>query len=310
MILTVTPNPAVDKTYVVDQFGLQGIRTPRVTLTTPGGKGVNVARVCAVLGCPVVATGFVGGHNGNYLVEQLEQGGILSDFTRVAGETRVCVEIVDPEHAVQTKINEAGPRLTAADAANLETKVTGWLGRAQLVVLSGGGPPGTPPDLYARLIQRAREAGVRVILDASGDLLREGVAAAPFLVKPNAEEMSQLTGTPVRTPEEAATAARVLLQSGVMVVAISLGALGAVVAQGTQLLHVQPPPVEVVSAVGSGDAMAAGFATALLKGAPLHALARWGVAAGTANASVLGPGLCTRAEIENLVPQVKITPLA
>ncbi|MBI3945883.1 MAG: 1-phosphofructokinase [Armatimonadetes bacterium] len=310
MILTVTPNPAIDKTYVVDGFSLRGIRTPRVTMTTPGGKGVNVARVCAILGCPVVATGFVGGHNGRFLTQELERTGVLPDFVPVGGETRVCVEIVDPDRGVQTKINEPGPHIGSGDVAHLEAKVTGWLGRAQFAVLSGGGPPGTPPDLYSRLVHRARQAGVRVMLDAAGALLREGVAAAPFMVKPNAEELASLAGVPVCTPEDAASAARALLQSGIAIAAVSLGADGVVVAQGTSLLYAQPPPVEVVSTVGSGDCMAAGFALALTRGLPLHAVARWGVAAGAANASALGPGLCTRAEIEDLLPQVKVTRLA
>ncbi|MDH7570870.1 MAG: hexose kinase, partial [Armatimonadota bacterium] len=230
MILTVTPNPAVDKTYVVEGFDPRGIHTPRVALTTPGGKGVNVARVCSVLGYPAVATGFLGGHNGSFILEQLEQCGVIPDFVRVRGETRVCVEIVDSERGVHAKVNERGPHISRTDVAHLEAKFHGWLSRARIAVLAGGGPPGTPPDLYARLVHRARESGVRVLLDASGELLRAGVAAAPFMVKPNAEELSFLTGTPIRGPEDAAAAARALLQSGVMVVAVSLGEQGAVIA--------------------------------------------------------------------------------
>lgn len=310
MILTVTLNTAVDKTYVVDDFNPQGIHRPCVTLTTAGGKGVNVARVCSILGCEVVATGFIAGHNGDYISSELERSGVLTDFVRVEGESRVCVEVVDIDQGVHAKFNEPGPHVTATDAARLESKVSGWLGRARLVVLSGGGPPGTLPDLYARLVCRVRAAGVLVMLDSSGELLRHGVAAAPYLVKPNAEELADLMGAPVRCPADAATGARALLQSGVAIAAVSLGAEGAVIAQGTELLRAEPPPVEVVSTVGSGDCMAAGFATALAREMDLEAMLRWGVAAGTANAAVLGPGLCTRAEVEHLVPKVKVTSLA
>lgn len=309
MVLTVTPNTAVDKTYVIEGFRLQGIHKPCVTLTTAGGKGVNVARVCAILGCEVVATGFVGGHTGEFVVGELEQSGVVPDFVRVSGETRTCVEILDAEHGVRAKVNEPGPHVTAADAAHLESRISAWLGRARVVVLSGGGPPGTPPDLYARLVSRVRAAGVRVILDASGPLLRQGVAASPFLVKPNAEELAELMGTPVTSVADAAAGARALLQSGVATVVVSLGAAGAVAAHGTELLHAEPPPVEVVSTVGSGDCLVAGLTLAMVRGMPLEAMLRWGVAAGTANAAVLGPGLCTRGEIEALVPKVKITAL-
>lgn len=309
MILTVTPNPAVDKTYVVENYDPRGIHKPCVTLTTAGGKGVNVARVCTILGCPAIASGFAGGHAGDLIIEELERCGVLPDFVRVSGESRTNVEILDQDKDVHAKVNEPGPHVTAADAVHLEAKISGWLGRAQLVVLAGGGPPGTPSDLYARLVRRSREAGVRVMLDASGELLRRGVAATPFMVKPNAEELGEMIGTRIRSVADAAAGARMLLQTGIAIVAVSLGEDGAVIAQGTKLLHAQPPPVEVVSTVGSGDCLAAGFALALLRGVSLDAMARWGVAAGTANAAVLGPGLCTRAEIEALVPRVKVTAL-
>ncbi|NLC56052.1 MAG: 1-phosphofructokinase [Armatimonadetes bacterium] len=309
MIVTVTPNTAVDKTYVVEGFHPQAIHKPCVTLTTAGGKGVNVARVCAILGCEVIATGFVGGHTGDFIVGELQRAGVLPDFVRVAGETRTCVEIVDPEQGVHAKVNEPGPHITAAEAAHLERKVSGWLGRAQVVVLAGGGPPGTPTDLYARLIARVRAAGVRVILDASGELLRHGVAAGPFLVKPNREELAELMGTEVDSIDDAATGARALLQSGVATVVVSLGAEGAVLAHGTELLYAEPPPIELVSTVGSGDCLVSGLALGMVRGLPPEMLLRWGVAAGTANAAVLGPGLCTRAEIEALVAKVKVSSL-
>ncbi|HOM82414.1 MAG TPA: 1-phosphofructokinase [Armatimonadota bacterium] len=310
MILTVTLNTAVDKTYVVEGFDPRGIHRPCVTLTTAGGKGVNVARVCAILGCEVVATGFAGGHTGDFILSELERSGVLPDFVRVEGESRVCVEVVDPDQGVHAKFNEPGPHVTAMDAVRLESKISGWLERARLVVLSGGGPPGTPSDFYARLICRIRAAGVRVLLDTSGELLRRGVAAAPYLVKPNAEELADLMGTPVTSPEEAARGARALLQSGVAVAAVSLGEQGAVLAHGTDLLYAEPPSTDVVSTVGSGDCMVAGFAAALVRGMETEAMLRLGVAAGTANAAVLGPGLCTRAEIERLAPQVKIASLS
>ena len=310
MILTVTPNPAIDKTYVVDRFDARGLNKSRLTLTTAGGKGVNVARVCAILGCQAVATGFLGGHNGDFITTELERCGILPDFVRVVDETRTCVEILDPSQGVQAKVNEAGPPVTASDAAHLEAKIGGWLGRADLVVLSGSGSPGTPANLYARIIKRSRESGVRVLLDSSGEMLRQGIAASPFLVKPNAEELSEIAGVPIRTPEEAGTAARVLLQSGIAMVAVSLGAQGVVIAHGTALLHAEPPPVELLSSVGSGDCMVAGIAGPLRRGGPRPGRARGAGAAGTANAAVLGVGLCTRGEVENLMPLVKVTTLA
>lgn len=310
MIVTVTPNPALDKTYLVDDFELQGIFKPRTAVTTAGGKGVNVARVGATLGCPVVATGFAGGYNGQFLVQELERRGVVPDFVTVEGETRICVEITDPEHGTESKINESGPYVTGTDIANLEKKVAGWLQRAEILVLAGSGAPGTPTDLYASLTRRAHEAGVRVILDSSGEWLRQGVDAIPHLIKPNAQELSTLLDRPVRSPQEAADAAKVMLQRGVEIVAVSLGAQGAVFASEREILYAQPPFVETLDTAGSGDAMTAGLALALLRDMPMHALARWGVAAGTANAAVLGACLCTRAEIEALLPRVSLTSLA
>ena len=302
MILTVTPNATVDKTYRVDDFQLNQVHRPQQTLTVAGGKGINVARVYRTLGGDALATGFLGGEQGRIVARELAREDIAGDFVGVAGETRVCIAIVDPTNGTQTEVNERGPNVTLNEVNALRDKFSRLLSQQpfDFVVLSGSLPPDAPDTLYAELIAIARTANVPAVLDASGDALRQGIAARPWLVKPNQFELQALLNRPIVSEAEILGAARELHQSGIAHVIASRGAQGAVYVGDSGRWQAVPPQIEFASAVASGDSFVAAFLWAWQFGEkpqdPETAL-RLATGAGAANAMVIGAGFCSRESI-------------
>ncbi|MCS7309254.1 MAG: 1-phosphofructokinase [Armatimonadetes bacterium] len=305
-VLTVTLNAAVDKTYRVEGFCLDRVFRVEAGRVVAGGKGINVARVLHTLGVPVVATGFLGGHNGAFILDSLQQEGIPGDFVWTRGESRVCLAVIDPIAGTQTELNEIGPEIHPDEVSALEQKLEQILPRFAYVTLSGSAPPGVPADFYACAIRLGQRAGVRVVLDSSGDLLKHGVDAVPWMVKPNRAELAALFGGEPADVREAIEMARQLRARGIEVVVVTLGRQGAVWVSAEGEWFAQPPEVEFVSAVGSGDSMLAAMLYATILGMLPPEVLRWGVAAGAANAAVFGAGFCTRQQIEALLPRVVV----
>jgi 1-phosphofructokinase family hexose kinase len=177
------------------------------------------------------------------------------------------------------------------------------------VTLSGSLPPGVPAGFYAELIAICRNAGVPVLLDASKDALKLGLAAKPTLIKPNKTEFATLIGQELHDTDAVVKAARTLAQEHGTLILVSLGADGAVIVSETEAWQAQPPDVPIRSAVGSGDSLVAGVAAAFCRGYPLETAIRYGVAAGTANALEIGAGVFNRDDFERILPQVTVTPL-
>lgn len=304
MVLTITLNAAVDKTYTVPGFALDRVHRPTETLVTAGGKGVNVARVYQTLGGAATATGFLGGRNGEYIAGSLASEGIPAAFVSVRGESRLCIAVIDPQAGTQTELNENGPFIHASDCAALLSRLRELLPGCQFVIISGSLPPGTPLTFYHEVISLAQdEFGVRTVLDASGGPLMQAVTACPFLVKPNQHELTSLTvegdgwGESVRTLRE---------KYRLPLALVTGGARGAVAADDEGIWEAIPPSISVQSAVGSGDALAAAFLWVLEDGGKLPDALRLGVAAGAANAMTLGAGFCTRASIFELAARTRL----
>ncbi len=308
-VLTVTLNAAVDKTYRVEGFCLDRVFRVEAGRIVAGGKGINVARVLHTLVVPVTATGFLGGHNGAFILDSLQEEGIPGDFVWTQGESRVCLAVIDPVGGTQTELNEIGPEIQPGEVEALEHKLSEVIPEHHFVTLSGSAPPGVPADFYARIIHLAHAQDRRVVLDSSGDLLREGVQAVPWMVKPNRVELSHIFGVEPATAREAAELAWRLLEMGIAVVVVTLGKQGALWVDAGGAWYARPPEVEFVSAVGSGDSMLAAMLYAVIHEMPAPEVLRWGVAAGAANAAVFGAGFCTREQIETLVPKVEVNAL-
>lgn len=305
-VLTVTLNAAVDKTYRVEGFCLDRVFRVEAGRVVAGGKGINVARVLHTLGVPVVATGFLGGHNGAFILDSLKQEGIPGDFVWTQGESRVCLAVIDPIAGTQTELNEIGPEIHPEEVSALEQKLAQLLPQFAYVTLCGSAPPGVPTDFHARVIRLGHKAGVRVVLDSSGELLRHGLEAGPWMVKPNRAELSAIFGREPTDVDEATQMAHQLLAKGIEIAVVTLGKQGAIWVSAEGEWFAQPPEVEFVSAVGSGDSMLAAMLYAFIQGMSPPDVLRWGVAAGAANAAVFGAGFCTREQIEALVPRVVV----
>ncbi|GAA1646052.1 1-phosphofructokinase family hexose kinase [Catellatospora bangladeshensis] len=266
MILTVTPNAALDVTYQVDSLTPYATHRVSAVAERAGGKGVNVARVLHSLGEPVLATGLAGGPTGVRLRELLAADTVAEAFLPVAGDARRTVVVADRADA--TGFWEPGPIVTAAEWSAFTAHFASLLQGVRVVVLSGSLPPGVPATAYAELLALAHAAGAATILDADGDPLRQGLRVQPALVKPNAAELHALTGVRVDGPDAARRAVETLRELGAGDVVASLGGGGlvAVCADGVWRARL-PEPLDG-NPTGAGDACVAALARGLLAGQP------------------------------------------
>ncbi|MET7756951.1 1-phosphofructokinase family hexose kinase [Streptomyces sp. NPDC005389] len=302
MILTVTLNTAMDLTYRVPALTPHASHRVTQVIERPGGKGLNVARVLAALGHETVATGFAGGATGAVLREQLAATPVRDELVETAGPTRRTVAIVDTASGDTTQLNEPGPTVTAAEWTVFRTRFTALLDGATAVALCGSLPPGIHVGAYAELVRLARTAGVPVLLDTSGEPLRRGIAARPDLVKPNADELAQLTGT--RDPLRATREAR---GRGARTVVSSLGPDGLLAATPGGLWRAAPPAAVKGNPTGAGDSAVAGLLSGLADDAPWPD--RLSRAVALSAATVLSPvaGEFDPTAYEELLPRVKVT---
>lgn len=306
MILTVTMNAAIDKRYVVPGFGVSEVNRVRECTYTAGGKGLNVARNIMLYGEPVLATGFVGGHAGAYITESLTAQGIDNDFLSVPGESRSCINIYDENGHTQTEFLEPGITVRPADAARFLEKYETLVQKAEVVTISGSVPAGMETDYYKKLIAIAADKGKQALLDTSGALLMEGVKARPAMIKPNIDEIRQLTGSEITDELSLARVAVLVHRQGVGLVVISLGGDGSLVACEEGVLRVRVPKLEAVNTVGCGDSMTAGFAIGLAKGLSVRETVRLASAISAANALRQETGYFLREDMERLLPQIGI----
>ncbi|MGI9860625.1 1-phosphofructokinase [Moorella naiadis] len=306
-VVTVTLNPALDKTTIIENFEPAKTNRSRRVSYEAGGKGINVAKFLHELNYPVIATGFIAGQNGYLIKKALQQKGVPQDFVEITGETRVNLKVIDPVSQTETEINEPGFIVRPEDLQDLVNKLDALLGNCRLLVLSGSLPGGLAADVYAGFIKRARNRGIATVLDAEGEALKQGLRAVPLLVKPNKFEAETLLGEKLITPADAARAGAKIRRLGAEIAVISLGPLGAVGVDSQGALWAQPPRLNVGSTVGAGDAMVAVLARALCEGIDLREDLPRAVAAGT----WLAASRAGRRELtlENLACQVRVVVL-
>ncbi|MCB8969122.1 MAG: 1-phosphofructokinase [Chloroflexota bacterium] len=307
MIYTVTLNPAVDRELTVPTIEFDSVLRASAWRVDYGGKGFNVSRMLRALGSDSVALGFAGGRSGELLRDGLESLGIGTDFVWVAGETRTNVSIVTEAHDHYVKANEPGPTISPAEEIALVRKVRQLAKAGDWWVLAGSLPPGVPASIYMQLIGDIQAAGAWVILDSSGDALRDGCAARPFLAKPNDVEIHKLTGLPVGNMAEIAAAAQAMQRSGVDNVIVSLGKKGALLADAESVWLAASPQIEEKNPIGAGDSMVGGLVWGLSQGLPLPQALRWGIACGAATASMSGTAVGDRELVESLAAQVNVS---
>lgn len=305
MIYTLTLNPAVDRELTVPAMEFDSVLRATESRIDFGGKGFNVSRLLKGMDEPSIAVGFLGGSAGELLEKGLRSLDIGTDFVWVSDETRTNVSIVTESHDHYVKVNEKGPQVDESKEKELLQKIDSLSKPGDWWVLAGSLPPGLPNDIYARVIRLLNGHGANAILDTSGESLKLGCAEKPYLVKPNAEEIRAITGLPVNSCSEIASAAAEVRRMGAQNIVVSMGKEGALLhaAEGTWLVHT--PTIEEKNPIGAGDSMVGGLVWALTRGITLRDALGWGVASGAATASLPGTEVGTRTLIEELYAQVR-----
>lgn len=304
MILTVTLNPSIDISYPLEELKLDTVNRVSEVSKTAGGKGLNVTRVLAESGETVGATGFVGGTNGQFIKTHLPRD-VQSFFYDILGDTRNCIAILHEGN--QTEILEAGPEIIRTEALGFLHHFKLLMPTADVIAISGSLPTGLPVDYYASLIEIAKEAGRKVVLDSSGKSL-EAVLHSPFkptVIKPNREELSQLLGRDVSADfEDLKVVLKDPLFEGIEWIIVSLGVDGAFAKHGDSFYKVDIPKIEVVNPVGSGDSTVAGISAALSSGKDDVALLTHAMVLGMLNAQEKMTGHVNMAHYDDLYQNI------
>lgn len=305
MIATITLNPSLDEFIMVRGLLLEETNRWVRVHRYAGGKGIDVARAIHEMGGETTAYGFIGGDNGRDVEILLDEEGVPFSFTPIKRNTRINFIINDTESHRQTIIGAPGPRISRRDLERFFNKLRHIRPVPEMVAVGGSVPPGVPDSIYYDIIREFQKLGVRTILDAEGQWLREGIEAKPYLIKPNVHEAEIMLGRELDSEEKIIDAAFELLESGPEIVVISRGKDGLIAAAGGKACKALPPPMKVRSSVGAGDCATAGLALKLARGESLVE-ACW-LAAAMGAAAVLTPGteLSRRADVERLLPLVK-----
>lgn len=309
MIYTITLNPALDHFLDVVELRLDDANRVVTESLYAGGKGIDVSRAIRHLGSDSMALGFIGGHNGQTMIDLLKKEGVTCYFTAIAGETRRNIIIGAIRHGTQTMLNSRGPLITKDEWKAFLTHLALLELRDAYVILSGSLPRGVPVEAYRQIIALVRREGARAILDTDGPGLKWGLKATPFAIKPNVNELRRLTGKPLRTEGAILSAARQLHRTGIEIVLVSMGYRGLLLVSRDACYRATPPSVSVRSTVGAGDSAVAGFVFSHAGGKALEDCARFATAAGTAATLAPGNQLCRLADVQRLAPGVQLKDL-
>ncbi|MEV3930417.1 MULTISPECIES: 1-phosphofructokinase [unclassified Streptomyces] len=294
MILTVTPNPSLDRTYELPGLNRGAVLRAAGDRVDPGGKGVNVSRAIAAAGHRTVAVAPLGGPEGDLLARLLAEHGIEAAGVPIAGSTRVNITLVEPDGTL-TKVNAAGPEIARAEAERLLETVRARSAGADWIACCGSLPRGLPPQWYAELVALSHGAGVRIALDTSGAALIAALPERPDVIKPNAQELAEAVGRPLATVGDALKAAQELCGLGARSVLASLGAVGQLLVEPSGAYFAAARADAVRSDVGAGDASLAGF---LSSGGQGHTALRAAVAHGAAAVQLPGSVMPTPADLD------------
>lgn len=300
MLLTVTPNPAIDRVLIVPGFRYSDVCRVVERVDSAGGKGFNVTRAVRTLGIPVRTCALLGGENGRQIAALAQAEGLEGAWGWLsAGESRICLLITDPAARDHLTINEIGPTVNPADWTQFMELVWRQARDAVFIAISGSVPPGVTPAQYIDLVRGLLPATF-VCIDTSGPTLAAAFDLPVDLLKINMHELSAALGQMIETPDQARAAAATVLDRGPRRVIVTLGARGAVAVDAHGAWHAHTPPIDPISPVGSGDAALAGIIATLHNGGSLAEALRMGVACGAANTLMVGAGRLRREDVMRL----------
>lgn len=299
-IRTLTLSPALDYSVSIKgKFVLGAINRTGKEEYEAGGKGINVSVVLHRLGLPSLALGFLSGFTGAYIEELLKKEGLSTGFVHTAGITRINVKI---EGEIETAINGEGPKASEEDLKKLVKKID-ESEDGDVLVMSGQIPPTLPLDTYERILARIRGKEVLTVVDSTGKLLTDSLKFHPFLVKPNGEELGDIVGRELSSPDEIIEGAKELQKMGARNVLVSLGGDGAVLVSEDGKTYRKPAMrSEVVSTVGAGDSMVAGFLAGYLKSKDFERALTLALATGSATA--FSKGLATKEKVLKILEEM------
>lgn len=300
MIYTVTFNPSLDYIVSVEDFRLGLTNRTSSELILPGGKGTNVSTVLMNLGIESTALGFVAGFTGDEIVRRLEEMGVISDFIQIEeGISRINLKLKSIDG---TEINGCGPHISAEKVAVLMEKLQ-KLQQGDVLILAGSIPSSMPDDIYSSIMEKLQGRGIRIVVDATKDLLMNVLQYHPFLIKPNNHELGEIFQVELKTREDVIPYARKMQEKGARNVLVSMAGQGAVlVAENGEVYQSPAPKGTLVNGVGAGDSMVAGFMAGWMQKQDYEYAFHMGLASGSASA--FSENLATKQEIETVYQSI------
>ncbi|MBU5336655.1 1-phosphofructokinase [Intestinibacter bartlettii] len=302
MIYTVTLNPSIDYVIKVEKLVNGQVNRVNEEHVYPGGKGINVTRILKSLDNENIALGFVSGFTGDYIIDSLQELNLKSNFIKVKeGFTRINVKIKSEE---ETEINGQGPKISEEEL-NRFFEIIDRLVDGDILILSGSIPACLDEKLYENIMKRVEDRDIKVIVDATKNLLLNVLKYKPFLIKPNNHELAEMFGVELNSTKDVVFYAKKLKEMGAQNVLISMGKDGALlVSENGEVFTSNVAKGEVINSVGAGDSMVAGFISGYLKSGSYEEALRLGAASGGATA--FSSDLATREFIDKLVEEIKI----
>lgn len=309
MIITVTFNPAIDKTAEVKTMVAGGLNRLSNVMQDAGGKGVNVSKTIHAFGGNSLCTGFLAGSAGEYIDAALKKLNIASDFVWVNGMTRTNLKVLDEDMEL-TELNEAGPEIGLDEVNQLVEKICELCKKDTIVVLSGNVSKGVDTNIYHTMIERIKAEGGRVVFDADGELFAKGVSARPLVIKPNKYELATYFEVDQNVSnEEIIKLAKTLLNEDTQYVVVSMGKEGSIFITKDAVIQAEALKVEAHSSVGAGDAMVAGISYAIEQNYSLEEMIRFAVAASAGAVMTKGTQPAEKEVVEELKQKVVLKTL-
>jgi 1-phosphofructokinase len=306
VITTITLNPAIDKTMIIDNFQAGKVNRELSLRIDAAGKGINVSKVIQKLGGKSQAMGILAGNTGEFIKNELDRMKIEYDFMMIEGQTRTNTKIVDRENNLVTDINENGPWVSHEDLKKFEKNIMDGLSKGAIAVFSGSVPRNVDKKIYSRLINGAKAKGAKTILDADGELLIEGLKAGPYLVKPNIHELEKIFSIKIESTEEIIRYGKKILEYGVDYVVVSRGEEGSVLISNNEIAIVKGIKVEAKSTVGAGDSLVAAISLSISRGYTLEDTIKLAVATSTASVMTDGTQSGSMDTINELIEKVEL----
>ncbi len=305
MILTVSCNPAIDKTYNTSNVMIGQVNRMRDLVSIPGGKAVNVTKVLRQFDAHVTATGFIGGYTGEFIEEQLRDMGVNTSFTTIRGLTRSNMNIIGDDGYV-TEILEPGPKILSFEREDFMDRFRELVKISEYVVLSGSLTEGLSEDFYAKLIKICNESGSKAFLDASGEPLKRGIEAVPYCIKPNRRELEYAVGKKLTTEAEIIQAAYEYVKNGISKVVVSMGDKGLLQITKTKVIKAVPPHIKKVNTVGCGDCVVAAMILGMIQGLDDEDIMKFAAGVSAANATTLESGMIPQDKMDQIIEDVVV----